>query len=67
MNLTFQNCPDVFKLKNQLTNFPARVRAFLKTTIALILAMTLIYGCAKESEDLDKLREENRALKEKVS
>jgi hypothetical protein len=68
MNPAFQNCPDVFKLKKPLTNFPARVRAvtFLKTAIALILAISLVYGCAKESEDLAKLREDNRALKEKV-
>ena len=69
MNLAFQNCPDVFKLKKRLTNFPARVPAvtFLRTAVALIMAISLVYGCAKESEDLAKLREENRALKEKVA
>ncbi len=69
MNSAFQNCPDIFNLKKLLTNFPARVRAviFPKTVIALILAISLAYGCAKESEDLAKLREENRALKEKVA
>jgi hypothetical protein len=69
MNLAFQNSPDVFEPKKPLTNFPARVRAvaFLRTTIALMLALGLLYGCAKESEDLAKLREENRALKEKVA
>jgi len=69
MNPAFQNCPDAFKLKKPLTNFPARGRAvtFLKTAIALILAISLAYGCAKESENLAKLREENRALKEKVA
>jgi len=68
MNQVFQNCPDVFKLKKPLTNVPARLRAvtFLRTAIALILAISLVYGCAKESEDLAKLREENKALKEKV-
>jgi hypothetical protein len=30
------------------------------------MAISLVYGCAKESEDLAKLREENRALKEKI-
>ena len=69
MNPAFQNCPDVFKLKKPLTNFPAHGRAvtFLRTAIALILAISLVYGCAKESEDLANLREENRALKEKVA
>jgi hypothetical protein len=69
MNSAFQNCPDIFDLKKLLANFPARVRAviFPKTVIALILAISLAYGCAKESEDLAKLREENRALKEKVA
>ena len=69
MNSAFQNCPDVFKFKKPLTNFPARDRAvdFLRAVIALILAMGLVYGCAKESEELAKLREENRALKEKVA
>jgi len=69
MNPAFQNCSDVFNLKKLLTNFPARIRAmiFLKTVIALILAISLVCGCAKESEDLAKLQEENRALKEKVA
>ena len=69
MKPAFQNCPDVFKPKKPLTNFPARVRAvtFLRTAVALMLALSLVYGCAKESEDLAKLREENRALKEKIA
>jgi hypothetical protein len=69
MNSAFQNYPDVFKLKKTLTNFPAHVQVvtFLRTAIALILAISLVYGCAKESEDLAKLQEENRALKEKVA
>ncbi len=69
MNPAFQNSPDVFKLKKPLTNFPARVRAmtFLRIAIALILAISLVYGCAKESEDLAKLQEENRILKERVA
>jgi hypothetical protein len=40
---------------------------FLRTAIALILAMGLVYGCTKENKDLAKLQEENRALKEKVA
>jgi cell division protein ZapA (FtsZ GTPase activity inhibitor) len=69
MSSGFQNCPCVFKFKKPLASLPARVRAltFLRTAIALILAINLVYGCAKESEDLAKLREENRALKEKIA
>jgi hypothetical protein len=69
MNPAFQNCSYVFKPKKPLTNFPPNVRAetFLRTAIALIMAISLTYGCAKESEDLAKLREENRALKEKIA
>ena len=69
MNSASQSCSDVFKPKKPLTNFLAHLRAvtFLGTGIAIILAISLLYGCAKESEDITKLRQENRALKEKVS
>ena len=69
MNSAFQNCPDVFRLKKPLTNLPAGrgPLTFFRTAVALILAISLLYGCAKESEDIAKLREENRALKEKVA
>jgi hypothetical protein len=69
MNSAFQNCPDVFKLRKPLTNFSVLVGAetFLRTAVALMLAISLVYGCARESEDLAKLREENRALKEKIA
>jgi hypothetical protein len=69
MNPAFQNCPDVFRLKKLWAKFSAfaQVVTFLRTAIALILVISLVYGCAKESEDLTKLREENRALKEKVA
>ena len=69
MNPAFRNCPDVFKLKKPLTNFRVRVRAvnFLRTAIALIFAMGLVYGCTKENKDLAKLQEENRVLKEKIA
>jgi hypothetical protein len=69
MNPAFQNCPDMFKLKKPLTNSSARERAvpFLRAVIALILAMGLVYGCAKENKDLAKLQEENRVLKEKIA
>ena len=39
----------------------------LTAVIALILAMSLVYGCAKENKDLAKLQEENRVLKEKIA
>ncbi len=50
------------------TGFPTRGRAvtLLTAAITLILAISLVYGCAKESKDLAKLQEENRVLKEKV-
>jgi hypothetical protein len=69
MNSAFQNCPEAFELKKTLANFSAFVPVviFLKAAIVLILAISLVYGCGKESEDLAKLREENRALKEKVA
>jgi hypothetical protein len=69
MNPAFQNCPDMFKLKKPLTNSSARERAvgFLRAVITLILAMGLVYGCAKENKDLAKLQEENRVLKEKIA
>ncbi len=49
----------------------ARVRRslmkHLATAIALILAVSLVGGCAKENKDLAKLQEENRALKERLA
>ena len=56
-------------LKKPLTKFSARecAVAFLRAVIALILAMGLVYGCAKENKDLAKLQEENRVLKEKIA
>jgi len=35
--------------------------------IALILTISLVYGCAKENKDLAELQEENRVLKRKVA
>jgi len=69
MNQAFQSCPDVSNLRKPLINVPGRVRAvtFLRTAIALILAMSLVSGCGKENKDLAKLQEENRALKEKLA
>jgi|GEM_PF-1102409 hypothetical protein len=69
MNSALQNCPDVFKLKKPLTSFPVRGRivTLFRAVIALILAMSFVYGCAKENKDLAKLQEENRVLKEKIT
>jgi hypothetical protein len=39
----------------------------LTAAITLILAMSLVCGCAKENKDLAKLEEENRILKEKIA
>jgi hypothetical protein len=68
MNSALQNCPDLFKLKKPLTSFPVRGRivTLFRAVIALILTMSLVYGCAKENKDLAKLQEENRVLKEKI-
>ncbi len=44
-----------------------RMMTFFMAVVVLTLAISLVYGCAKESEDLAKLREENRVLKEKVA
>jgi len=51
------------------TGFPTRGRAMtlLTAAIALILAIGLVCGCAKENKDLAKLQEENRILKEKIA
>jgi hypothetical protein len=51
------------------TSFPTRGRAMtlLTAAIALILAMSLMFGCTKENKDLGKLEEENRVLKEKIA
>jgi hypothetical protein len=70
MNSALQNCPDVFFMPGRpRTAFPTRGRAvtLLTAAIALILAMSLVYGCAKENKDLAKLQEENRVLKEKIA
>jgi len=69
MNPDLENYPDVFRLRRPLTAFPARCRmlTLLTAIVALILAMSLVYGCAKENKDLTKLQEENRVLKEKIA
>ena len=69
MNPALQICPDVFKFSEPLASFQARGRivTLLTAVIALILAMSLVYGCAKENKDLAKLQEENRVLKERIA
>ena len=69
MNSALQNYPEVFKPRRPLTAFPApgRMLTLLTTAIVLILAMSLVFGCAKENKDLGKLEEENRLLKEKIA
>jgi hypothetical protein len=69
MNHAFQSCPEASKLKKPSIGVPGRIRGvtFLRTAITLALAVSLVYGCGEETEDLAKLREENRALKEKVA
>jgi len=69
MNSALQNCPDVFELKKPLASFPARGRivTLFTAVVTLILAMSFVYGCAKENKDLAKLQEENRVLKEKIA
>jgi len=69
MNLDLQNCPDLLKSTRRLASFQARGRivTLLAAVMALILAMSLVYGCAKENKDLAKLEEENRILKERLA
>jgi hypothetical protein len=44
-----------------------RIVPLLTAGVALILAMSLVCGCAKENKDLAKLQDENRALKERLA
>mgnify|MGYP001145666406 CR=1 FL=1 len=69
MNKAPQTYPIVVKLTKPLASFRARHRSvtLLSAVIALMLTMSLVYGCAKENKDLSKLQEENRVLKERVA
>ena len=69
MNPPLQTYSDVFNPKNPLTSLPVRGRIVTLplAVIALILAISLVCGCAKENEDFAKLQEENRVLKEKIA
>jgi len=64
MNSAFQNRPEAPRLRKPSC---VRTKTFLRTTAVLMLAVSLVYGCSRESQDLAKLREENRALKERVA
>ncbi|HVP77408.1 MAG TPA: hypothetical protein VMV04_05895 [Thermodesulfobacteriota bacterium] len=44
-----------------------RMMTLFLRVIFLTLAISLVYGCAKEDKDLAKLQEENRILKEKIA
>ena len=69
MNSALQICPDVFRFRKPKgsSQVRGRVVTLLTAVIALILAMSLVCGCAKENKDLAKLQEENRVLKERVA
>jgi len=69
MNSDLQNYPEMFKPRRLLTGFPLRGRmvTLLTAVLALLLWMSLVSGCAKESKDFGKLQEENRVLKEKLA
>ena len=74
MNPTLQSYPDLLTRIRMHPNGSGgrflgrdRMMTFFMAVIVLTLAVSLVYGCAKEGEDLAKLREENRALKEKVA
>jgi len=66
MNSAFQSCRDVFKHERSLIG-SLSPRTFLRVAVSLILAMALVYGCAKENKDVAKLEEENRVLREKIA
>jgi outer membrane murein-binding lipoprotein Lpp len=74
MNPPLQTYPDLltriqmhpYETDGRFLNRDRRV-TLLTAVIAVILALSLVYGCAKENKDLSKLQEENRVLKEKIA
>jgi outer membrane murein-binding lipoprotein Lpp len=74
MNPPLQTYPDLltriqmhpYETDGRFLNRDRRV-TLLTAVIAVILAISLVYGCAKENKDLSKLQEENRVLKEKIA
>jgi hypothetical protein len=69
MNSALQICPDAFRFWKPKggSQVRGRIVTVLTPVILLILAMSLVCGCAKENKDLAKLEEENRVLKERVA
>jgi len=74
MNPALRTYPDLltriqmhpYETDGRFLNRDRRV-TLLTAVIAVILALSLVYGCAKENKDLSKLQEENRVLKEKIA
>jgi outer membrane murein-binding lipoprotein Lpp len=74
MNPALRTYPDLltriqmhpYETDGRFLNRDRRV-TLLTAVIAVILAISLVYGCAKENKDLSKLQEENRVLKEKIA
>jgi hypothetical protein len=74
MNPPLQTYPDLltriqmhpYETDGRFLNRDRRV-TLLTAVIVVILAVSLVYGCAKQDEDLSKLQEENRVLKEKIA
>lgn len=74
MNPTLQSYPDLLTRIRMHPNGNGgrflgrdRMMTFFMAVIVLTLAISLVYGCAKENEDFAKLQEENRVLKEKIA
>lgn len=74
MNPTLQSYPDLLTRIRMHPNGSGgwflgrdRMMTFFMAVIVLTLAISLVYGCAKENEDFAKLQEENRVLKEKIA
>ena len=74
MNPTLQSYPDPLTRIRMHRNESGgrflgrdRMMTFFMAVIVLTLAISLVYGCAKENEDFAKFREENRVLKEKIA
>jgi hypothetical protein len=69
MNPDAEKDPDLGRLTKAAIRFPVpdRMGAFPSAVIVLMLAIGLVCGCAREKEDLSKLQEENKALKERLS
>ncbi len=69
MNPNLQKCPDELNSTKPVerAQIHRNLMRSLVTAIVLLLAMSLVSGCAKKNKDLDKLQGENKALKERVA